>query len=373
MPDADQTGTDSGLNAVRPESLEFLRDLMNVPSPSGYEVPAAKVFRRFVEPYADSVRTDVIGNVTAALGEDAPFKVMLAGHIDEIGFLVHYISDEGLLFFKPIGEHDSIVSVGQWVWVHGSGRPVPGVIGRVPAHLLSDNPADHRRMPELHELWIDIGAKTRREAEKNVDIGDHVTYHSNFRMLQGSRAAARGFDNKMGAYVVAEALRLLKEEGGLHPEVGVFAVGTTQEEVGFRGAQTSAYSLNAQVGLAVDVTHAMDIPSIPKERHGRADVGGGPLIASGPYLNPMVSRLLLEAAEEEGIPYQREAAPESTDTDATAMQVNRGGMATGLVAVALRYMHTPCELLDLDDVENCARLMAAFCRRVTPETDFTPR
>jgi len=356
---------------MREDSLEFLKAIVNVASPSGYEERAAGVFRRHTRKFADRVWTDLHGNVYAALQPDAPVRVMLAGHIDEIGFIVHLIDEDGLLYFSPIGDHDSVVAVGQRVWVHGKER-VPGVIGRKAIHLL-EHEEDLKRKPELHELWIDIGESTREGAEQVVELGDVVTFQPEFQLLRGGRATARGFDNKMGAFVVAEALRILREEGGLHPEVGVVAVGTVQEEIGYRGAMTAAFGLRPLTGLAVDVGHATDYPSVNRQRHGKVDLGKGPLITRGANVNPIVYRTLIETAREQEIPFQVEISADCTGTDATVMQTSRAGIATGLVSVPLRYMHTPCEVLALDDVENCARLMAAYCRRVNPSLDFTPR
>jgi endoglucanase len=354
---------------MRPESLEFLKAIVNVPSPSGFEEHAAAVYRAYTG-FADKVVTDVHGNVAAILNPDAPMKIMLAGHMDEIGFLIHYISEEGLLYFSGIGGHDSAIAIGQRVWVHGKER-IPGVIGRKAIHLLEDE--ERKRKPELKDMWIDIGASSRAEAEAVVSLGDPVTYQWEFQPLMGDRAVARGFDNKMGSFIVAEALRLLKTDGGLDPNVGVYAVATVQEEIGLRGARTAAFWIEAQSGLAVDVNHAIDYPTVSKTRHGQLDVGKGPSVMRGANANPIVFDLIREAAAREDIPYQVDVAPGGTGTDGNAMQLNRGGMAVGILGVPLRYMHTPCELLSLADVENCARLMAAYCRTVRPDTDFTPR
>ncbi len=354
---------------MREKSLEFLKAIVNVPSPSGYEEKAAEIYRQYTREFAHDVRTDVHGSVAAILNPEASMKVMLAGHMDEIGFIVHYISDEGIVYFKTIGGHDSSIPVGQRVWVHGKER-VAGVIGRKAIHLLEDE--ERKRKPEIKDLWIDIGASSRAEAEEVVSIGDVATYQVEFQELLGSRAAARGFDNKVGAFIVAEALRLLAQDGGLDKGVGVYAVATVQEEIGLRGARTSAYGIEPQTGLAVDVNHAVDYPGVSKTRYGQLDVGKGPSILRGANANPTVHRMLVDAAKDDGIPYQIDVEAGGTGTDANAMQINRAGMATGLVGVALRYMHTPCELLDLVDVDNCARLMAAYCRRVRPDTDFTP-
>jgi len=263
---------------MRDQSLEFLKDLVNTPSPSGYEQHVAKLYRDYAERFADRVTTDIHGSVTAVVNPGASMKIMLAGHMDEIGFIVHHISDEGLLYFSAIGGHDSIIPVGQVVWVHGRQR-VPGAIGRKAIHLL--DPEEGKKKPELKDLWIDIGASSRAEAEAVVQIGDVVTYQYEFQPLVGNRAMARGFDNKAGLFIVAETLRLLREEGGLRDGVGVYAVGTVQEEIGSRGARTSAFAIGAQTGLAVDVDHAVDYPGVSKAQYGQLDLGKGPSVSRG--------------------------------------------------------------------------------------------
>lgn len=355
---------------MRAQSLEFLKAIVNVPSPSGYEERAAQVYRDYTKPFADSITTDVHGNVAAILNPKAEMKIMLAGHMDEIGFIIHYISDEGLLYFSGIGGHDSTIPVGQRVWIHGK-EQVPGIIGRKAVHLLEEE--ERKKKPELKDMWIDIGASNRAEVEAVVSLGDVVTFQSEFQMLIGDRATARGFDNKMGSFIVAEALRLLKEEGGLDKGVGVYSVATVQEEIGLRGARTAAYGIAPQTGIAVDVNHSIDYPGVSKSRYGQLDIGKGPSVMRGANSNPIVFSMIVEAAQEAELPYQVDVAPGGTGTDGNAMQLNQAGMAVGILGVPLRYMHTPCELLSIVDVENCAKLMAAYCRKVKPNTDFTPR
>jgi len=355
---------------MRAESLAFFKEIVNTPSPSGYEERAAEVYRQYTGAFAHKVTTDVHGNVAAILNPQAEMKIMLAGHMDEIGFIVHYISEDGLLYFSGIGGHDSVMPVGQKVWVHGKER-ITGVIGRKAIHLLEDD--ERKKKPEIKDLWIDIGASNRAEAEEFVSLGDVATYQYEFQHLMGDRATARGFDNKMGSFIVAETLRLLAEEGGLDPNVGVYAVATVQEEIGLRGAKTSSFSINAQSGLAVDVNHAIDTPGVSKTRYGTLDLGKGPSVMRGANANPIVFRMVTDAAKADGIPYQVDVTAGGTGTDGNAMQLNRGGMAVGILGVALRYMHSPVEILSLTDVENCAKLMAAYCRSVKPDTDFTPR
>lgn len=355
---------------MQTDSLGFLTSLIAAPSPSGYEQPVARLYRDYTGRFAAQVTTDVAGNVMAVLNPDAPMKIMLAGHMDEIGFIIHHIGDDGLLYFSAIGGHDSTTPLGQRVWVHGK-ELVPGVVGRKAIHLLG--PDELAEKPKMRDLWIDIGAGSREAAEAVVQLGDVVTYQYEFQMLRGDRATARAFDNKAGLFVVAEALRRLREDGGLHPQVGVHAVATVQEEIGSRGAQVAAFGIAPQSGLAVDMGHATDYPDASACRHGRLDLGKGPGIDRGANTNRAVFALLTEAAKENDIPYQVHVTAGATPTDAKVMQINRGGMATALLNVPLRYMHTPCEVLSLADLEATARLIAAYCRRITPDTDFTPR
>ena len=356
---------------MRDASLQFLRALVETPSPSGYEHIVAGLYRRYSEPFSAGVTTDVHGNVTAVLNPDAPMKIMLAGHMDEIGFIIHHIDDAGLVYFGAIGGHDSVIPVGQTVWVHGRNGRVGGVVGRKAIHLM--DPDELKNKPKLKELWIDIGAASRSQAEAVIGLGDVVTYQQTYQALLGDRAVGRGFDNKAGLFIVAEALRLLSEEGGLDPSVGVYAVGTVQEEIGSRGARTSAFAIEAQSGIAVDMEHAIDYPGVSASEHGQLELGKGPTVSCGPNTNRAVFALLTEAARRDAIPFQVQVAPGATPTDAGALQLNRAGMATGLLGVPLRYMHTPGEVLSLTDVENCARLLAAYCRLIRADTDFTPR
>lgn len=355
---------------MRPQALEFMKAVVGAPSPSGFEQAAAGVYRRYTQHFADRVDTDVSGNVVAVLNPDASTRIMLAAHMDEIGFLIHYIGENGLLYFSPIGAHDEVVPVGQRVWVHGRER-VAGVVGSRAFHLLEESEKSQR--PQIKSLWIDIGATSREEAAACVQLGSTVTFQQDLQPLLGDRAAARAFDNKAGVFIVAEALRQLHEDGGLHPGVGVYGAATVQEEIGSRGVQTSAFGIDARTGLAIDMDHAVDYPGIDPSQHGALEVGKGPTVSRGANINHTVFDLVSRAAEEENIPFQVSVFAKATPTDAGAMQINRAGMATGLLGVPIRYMHTPSETLSLTDVENCARLAAAYCRRVTPETDFTPR
>jgi tetrahedral aminopeptidase len=352
---------------MRDESISFLKELVETGGPSGYEQPVQAIFRREAGRYADQVTTDVMGNAIAVRNPDGRPRLMFAGHADEIGFLVCYINDEGFIYFRPVGGWDAEIVVGQRVTIHTAHGPVRGVIGKRAIHLMDEE--DRKKRSELHALWIDIGLEGRAAVEERVAIGDPVTMAPGFERLQGDTAVAKSFDNRMAVFVVAETLRLL---AGRPLRAAIYGVSTVQEEIGLRGARTSSYGVDAQVGVAIDVCHACDYPDADKRRVGDIALGRGPVISRGANINPRVFELLVRAAREESIPVQIEAAPRGTGTDANAMQLNKAGMATGLVSVALRYMHTPCEVLSLTDLENAARLCAAFAARVTEDTDWTP-
>jgi endoglucanase len=359
----------NGASHMREESLAFLNRIVATPSPSGFEQHLAKLYREYVTPYAQSVETDVMGNVTAVINPGADTRIMLAGHMDEIGFIVHYIDENGFLFFNTIGGTDVATEIGQRVWVHGRER-VPGVIGRKAIQTFSAS--DTSQTPSLKELWIDIGATSREDAEQVVKAGSPVTLQAELASLRGNRLLGRALDNRAGLFIAAEVLRCLGEEGGIHPHVGIYILGTVQEEIGSRGAKTAAFNIAPRTGLAVDMGVAMDYPRALPEDQGRLDLGKGPAITMGANTNPVVFDMLKSAAEENHIPHQLLAYGKSSPTDGRLLQTSRGGVATGVLSVPLRYMHTPSEVVSLDDMQACIDLVCAYCRRVSPDTDFTP-
>lgn len=348
-------------------SLDFLRELVEAGGPSGYEQAPQAIFKRQAEAYGARVELDVLGNAIATVNPSGGPKVMLAGHADEIGFLVRWIDDDGYIFFAPVGGWDAEIPVGQRVTVHTAGGPIPGVIGKKAIHLMDEE--DRKKKSELHRLWIDLGVTSKAQAEEAVRIGDPVTIRQPMERLLGDLVTAKSFDNRMAVWVCADTLRLLQ---GREFAASVYSVSTVQEEIGLRGARTSAFSINPEVGLAIDVCHATDYPEADKRKVGDIRLGQGPVVHRGANINPRVFELLVRAAAEEEIPIQVEAAPAGTGTDANIMQLNQSGMATGIVSVPVRYMHTPCETLSLSDLENAARLCAAFITRVTPETSWIP-
>ena len=355
---------------MRPDSFEFLKALAEAPSPSGYEQPVQKIFRDRIQNSVDEVQTDVLGNSYGLIkGKGKPI-VMLAGHCDEIGFMVKYIDEQGYIYFASIGGVDEQLLPGKRVWVHGQKRSILGVIGRKPIHLL--DPKDREKAPQIHTQFIDIGAKTRKEAEKHAALGDPVTFAVGLETLLGDRVVSRAFDDKVGSFVVAEVLR---QVGGKKtpPPCAVYGVSTVQEELGLRGATTSAYQIQPDIGIAIEVGHASDYPDVDKKRVGEYKIGAGPIVARGANINPQVYDLLLKAAKRRKIPVQILGAPRATGTDANAIQLSRKGVATGLVSVPLRYMHTPTEVLSLKDLESTCELLVAFLYEVKEGMSFIPQ
>jgi len=354
---------------MQKNDLQFLKDLVEAPSPSGYEQPAARIFRERLASVADEVETNVMGSVHAVLkGKDAKgISVMLAGHIDEIGLMVNYITPEGYIAFASIGGVDAAILPGMRVHVHTSDGPILGVMGRKPIHLIEDD--ERKNVTKLDKLFIDVGF-SGDEVKKRVRIGDPITFGVGFEEYGDGLAVSRAFDDKMGAWIAARVLEEVKAAGGAPGDL--IAAGTVQEEVGLRGGTTSAYGVNPVVGMAVEVCHATDYPDIDKRKHGEFECGAGPVIARGPNINPVVFERLVKAAEDAKVPYQIGAEPRGTGTDANAIQLSRGGKAAALVSIALRYMHTPTEVLALKDLDAAVKMLTRFVLDLEPGCDFTP-
>jgi len=349
------------------KQLDFLKSMLSSPSPSGYEKPVQEIWRNYTKKFSD-VRMDSHGNAISLVNPGGSPRLMLAAHCDEIGFMVKYIDGDGFIYFAAMGGFDQSIIPGRRVNVHTATGPVPGVIGKGPIHLMSD---DARNRPsQIKDLCIDIGAKDGQEAKSIVAIGDPITYTYEFLELRNGLAVARAFDDRVGSFIVAETLRALAASKELKAEV--HGVSTVQEEIGLRGATTSAFGIDPQVALATDVTHATDYPGVDKKQVGDIKLGGGAVVTRGPNINHRVFDLLVETAKKKGIPYQVLGAPRGTGTDANVIQLTRSGVATGLISIPLRYMHTPVETLAIMDVKHIVNLMAGFAEALTPEMDFVP-
>jgi putative aminopeptidase FrvX len=342
----------------------LLDELLRAGAPSGYEGPAAEVWRKAAG-FAE-LSYDGIGSTIARVGEAEPL-VAIVGHIDEIGLIVTHIDEKGFLWFEPIGGWDPQILVGQRVEVTGLNGPVPGVAGRKPIHLLE--PEQRKKVVELKSMHIDIGVDGREEAETLVRVGDPVVIRTEPMRVAGSRLVSKSMDNRLGAYVALEATRRCAEGAG--PGGSMAGVAAVQEEIGLFGARTSAFELRPDLAVAVDVTHATDAPGVDEKELGVHPLGSGPVIGRGSTLSPKVFELLVETAEAEGIEYSIAASGRSTGTDADAIQIARSGIPAGLVSIPLRYMHSPVEMVDLNDVEAVITLLAAFGSRIKAGVDLS--
>jgi endoglucanase len=355
---------------------KFFQAAIATPSPSGYEEPIQKLIGEYVRPHADDVRIDIHGNLIASAGNPNGPRLMYAGHCDQIGMLVAYIDDLGFLYAQTIGGWDPQQLIGQAMTIWTDDGAIAAVISRKPIHLLSD--AERKKVVDLSELWLDIGAKDKAEAESLVRIGDPITLELKLRPLRNDRVSGPGMDNKAGMWTVIEALRrAVGENRSVEKSAGplpchLHSVATVQEEIGLRGAKTAAGSINPDVAIAVDVTHASDCPTIEKQKQGDIAIGGGPVIFRGPNINPKVAARLIELCEANGIPYQLAAIGRAAPNDANAVQIHGGGVATGLVAIPNRYMHSAVEVISMTDIDHAATLLAKFAQSLTPADDFTP-
>jgi putative aminopeptidase FrvX len=347
---------------------DFLFRLLETPSPSGYEQPIQRLVREYLGPIADTVTTDSHGNVIGSKNAGAATRMLLAGHCDQIGLIVQYIDGDGFISVQPIGGWDPIQLVGARVTIWTAAGAVPGVMSRKPIHLLTDE--ERKQVPKMKDLWIDIGAADKADCEAVVRVGDCVTLELEARELRNGRVCSVAMDDKVGLWVVLEAFRRAVAAGPL--PCGLFVASTVQEEIGLRGAQTSSHGVDPHVAIAVDVTHATDCPTIDKKSEGDVALGRGPVVFRGPNMNPHVVERLLAAGKAHDIPVQPAASGRATPTDANVLQTTRSGVATGLVSVPNRYMHSAVETVALADADRAADLLAAFVRGLEGPIDWAP-
>jgi putative aminopeptidase FrvX len=345
---------------------ETLRKLLTAPGPSGYEQAPAAVFREAAAGFA-AVTHDTVGSTVARVkGTGDGLVTAVVGHIDEIGLIVHHIDDDGFIWFTGVGGWDPVILVGQRVEVATRGGAVPGVVGKKPIHLLKED--ERKKVPELKHLHIDIGAQDGDDARSRVRVGDVAVIAGEPVELPGGRVISRSMDNRLGCFVALEAARLVADGGGAPGDVAAVAV--AQEEITFGGAHTTAYSLRPDIAIVVDVTFATDAPGTEEKELGSHKFGSGPVLTRGSTLDPTVFELLHAAGEAEGIPFTVSASSRATGTDADAIHLSRAGIPSAVVSVPLRYMHSPVEMVQLSDVENAAKLIAAFARRLEPGLDL---
>jgi endoglucanase len=348
---------------------DTLRSLLGSRGPSGYETAPAAAWRAAAQRFAEDVSVDIMGTSLARVPGKEPegLTVAIVGHIDEIGLIVTHVDDKGYLYFIGVGGWDAQILVGQRVEITTRDGIVPGVVGRKPIHLLKDE--DRKRAVELKDLHIDVGARDGDEAKGMVRIGDVAVIAAEPVEMPNDRVVSRSMDNRLGCYVALEAARIVADAGGAAGDV--VAVAAVQEETGFGGSRTVAYTLRPDVAIVVDVTHETDAPGVDPKELGAHAFGSGPVIERGSIINPKVSDLLVEAGEADGIPFTLSASAARTGTDADVIHFSRGGIPTGGIGLPLRYMHSTVEMVQLSDVTDAARLIASFAQRLTADVDFS--
>jgi putative aminopeptidase FrvX len=354
---------------ISSQSLDFLKKLLDTPGPSGFEAAPAKVWREQAKKFA-KVSGDVAGNSLAEVNSNGKPTIMLAGHIDEIGVIINYIDDQGYAYIQPIGGWDPQVLIGQRLRFVGRNGEVFGVVGKKPVHLIKQE--EREKAAKFTDLWVDLGFKTKKEAETAISVGDAGVIDSRTMEFPNGRLVSRSIDDRIGAFVVLEALKRYAEKPGA---ARVVAVATTQEEIGYRGggAGICATCIGPQMAIVVDVTFAIDHPGVEKKEYGEAAIESGPVLTRGSIISPVVFELLRKTAEDKKIPFSLHAAGRETSTDADAIHIAREGVATALVSVPNRYMHSPNELVSIQDIDHAAELIAQTCRAVSTKTDFTAR
>ena len=346
---------------------EFLAKLISTPRATGYEFSAQRVIKDYLQNDVDEIYGDRVGNLFSVINPNNEFKVMLAGHIDQIGFQISHIDKNGYLWFLPLGGFDPSTLPGKRVKVYSKGKFITGVLGKKPIHLIKVE--NRKKAPDMEKLFIDIGCLTKEEAEAKVEIGDFAVFDYEYQKLGDHNfATASGFDDAIGAFIVAEIMKELAKDKNFYS--GVYGISTVQEEIGLRGALVASRKILPDVGIAFDVGHASDNPEISKKKVGDTKLGGGPIITIGPNINPVLFKLITEIAEKNEIPYQRMAWNRGTGTDANAIQLS--GAATALIAIPNRYMHTANEVISIDDVQHIVNLVVAVIKSITREDTFIP-
>ena len=348
-------------------ATKLLDDLLTTPGTSGYEQQVQEIVRGYVDGIADRVTTDLHGNVIAWKNPDAPCRILIDAHCDQIGLLVTHIDDNGFVFCQTIGGWDPQQLVGQTVVIGTRQGPLSGVISRKAIHLLDEG--ERNQVVKLQDLWIDIGASSRDEAREQVSIGDPVTLRLGYTQLLNRRIAGPAMDDRVGLWVGLEAFR---HAAAANPQCALICVSAVQEEIGLRGAKTAAFGVDPHVGIALEVTHATDCPTVDKRQLGDLRVGQGPVLFRGPNMNDKLFRALTESAAATESNFQVAATGKAASNDANAIQLNRAGVATGLISIPNRYMHSGVEVVSLDDLEHAATLLGHFLEHATPSTDWTP-
>lgn len=336
------------------KSLDFLKKYLNNASPTGYEWDGQKLWMDYLKPYVDDFITDTYGTAVAVINPKAKYKVVIEGHADEISWYVNYISDNGLLYVIRNGGSDHQIAPSKIVNIHTKKGIVKGVFGWPAIHTRDRSKEEP---PKPDNIFIDIGAKDKEEVEKmGVHVGCVITYPDEFHILNGDKFVCRAIDNRMGGFMIAEVARLISENKDKLP-FGLYVTNSVQEEIGLRGAEMITQTIKPQVAIVTDVTHDTTTPMIDKKKEGLLELGKGPVIAYAPAVQQKLRDLIIDTAEEHKIPFQRSALSRATGTDTDAFAYSNGGVASALISLPLRYMHTTVEMVHKDDVENVIRLI----------------
>ncbi len=353
------------------KELALLKNLVALPTPTGFEYDGMSLLAKYLKAASvPNLMIDVHGNLRAGLNPGAPLRVMIEGHCDEIGFMVQYIDDDGFLYMCPLGGVTVPLIAAERIVIQGKHGPVYGVFGVRPPHLMTPKDRENVAPKEFKEIAVDIGAKNKDDALKLVEIGSPAVTDAGWRDMANNRVACRGFDNRVGAFIVTAAARRL---AGEKLKVAIHMVASVQEEIGLVGGYTTAYDINPQIGLCVDVTFATDAQKDDRKVVGDIRVGEGPVVGVGPTYHTKLNSVVFGAAKAAKIPVQRQASGRGTGTCAWAMRMSRSGAAVNQISVPLRYMHSPVELLSLNDVEKTVELLCATIRAIPPDIDMTPK
>jgi putative aminopeptidase FrvX len=356
--------------SMNTKAKEFLFDLLNTPSPAGFESEGQRTWMNYVRPFADAVENDAYGNAWATLtGQGSPARIMLEAHADEIGFMIQNVAEDGFLYVTRIGGSDRSIARGKRLTILGDKGPVTAVIGNTAIHIREK---DNEKIPEVHELHLDIGANSKEEVEaRGIRVGHPAIFSDTAEELVPGRIIGRAIDNRIGGFILSQVLANLTTSGN-RPSATLFAVNSVQEEIGGSGMKMISYRLEPSVAVVLDVTHATDSPGINRNKHGSIKLGGGPTVTHGTANHPGVVRRLIALADELGIPLQHEASSRFTGTDTDHVYPMRGGVPSALLSVPLRYMHSTIEMVDLSDVERCVELLTHFSRAIAGQEEFSP-
>ena len=337
------------------ESLAFFETYLNNAAPTGYEWEGQKIWMEYLKPYVDEFITDNYGTAVGVINPNAPYRVVIEGHADEISWYVNYITDDGLIYVIRNGGSDHQIAPSKWVDIHTDNGIVKGVFGWPAIHTRKDKSKEQK--PELDTIFIDIGAKDKEEVKKmGVHVGCVITYPDKFQLLNNDKIVCRAIDNRAGGFMIAEVARLLKENGIKLP-FGLYITNSVQEEIGLRGAEMITQTIKPNVAIVTDVCHDTTTPMIEKKTEGLTKMGEGPVISYAPAVQNKLRKKIIDAAIANNIPFQRLASSRSTGTDTDAFAYSNGGVPSALISLPLRYMHTTVEMVHKNDVENVIRLI----------------